>query len=358
MNNAAYAARTERLQQILEQSQISSLLVSQPTNILYLSGFRGSFGWLVVTPQRRYIVSDFRYADRNAAEVEPGYEFVDASGRRLYDDVLPSLGLRAPLAFEAQTVTFHDAAMLDASGYELVPTVDLVEDLRAIKEPAEIEAIRASTRVTERVFSELLPLLDGNITELDLAAEIEYRARKHGASACSFSPIIASGVHSSMPHYAPGPHKLQPGPLTIDLGVVLDDYCSDMTRTVFYKDCPPKWREIYKLVKLAKDEAFKAIRPGVSAREVDAVARNVISDAGFGEYFRHGLGHGVGLPFKGKPILNWTSEDVLAAGHVASDEPGIYLPGEGGVRIEDLFAVTDHGADNLNELSCELQVVG
>lgn len=353
-----YSTRTERVQQILANSGIGALLVSQPTNILYLSGFRGSFGWLVLRQSKRYIVSDFRYADRIAAEVDGSYEFVDASGRGLYTDVLPALGLAQPLGFEAQHVSFHDSVMLDGTGYELVPTVDLIEDLRAIKEPGEVEAIRASTRVTEAIFRELLPLLNDSITELDIAAEIEYRARKHGASACSFSPIVASGVHSSMPHYAPGPHRLHPGPLTLDLGVVLNDYCSDMTRTVFYKDVPPRIREIYDLVNLAKDEAFRAIRPGIPAREVDAVARKVITDGGYGDYFRHGTGHGVGLPFKGKPVLNWTSEDVLTAGHVASDEPGIYLPGEGGVRIEDLFVVTEDGAENLNELSCELQVVG
>ncbi|MDQ3023578.1 MAG: Xaa-Pro peptidase family protein [bacterium] len=352
-----HAARTMRVQQILTDSAIGSLLVSERTNILYLSGFGGSFGWLVITPRRQYIVSDFRYADRIAAEVDPSYEYVDASGKRLYDDVLPSLGLGSPLGFEALSVNFHDAALLDATGIELVPTVELVEELRAIKDPAEVEAIRASQRLTEKIFGELLPLIRPNITELDIAAEIEYRARKHGASGCSFSAIIASGVHSSMPHYSPGQHKLQPGPLTIDLGVVLDNYCSDMTRTVFYKDCTPKWKDVYEVVNHAKDEAFAAIRPGVAARDVDAVARKVITDAGYGEYFRHGLGHGVGLPFKGKPILNWTSDDVLAVGHVASDEPGIYLPGEGGVRIEDLFVVTDDGAENLNELSTELSVI-
>jgi Xaa-Pro aminopeptidase len=354
-----YAARTAQVQEILANSGIGALLVSQPTNMLYLSGFRGSYGWLVLTPQRRYIISDFRYADRIAAEVEPGYEFVDASGgQRLAETVLPRLGLPGPLGFEAQHVSFHDSVMLDGSGYELVPTVDLVEDLRAVKEPVEVEAMRASTRVTEAIFRELLPLLSDDITELDLAAEVEYRARKHGASACSFSAIIASGVHSSMPHYAPGPHKLQPGPLTIDMGVVLNDYCSDMTRTVFYKDCPPKWREIYNLVNAAKDAAFAAIKPGVPARDVDAVARNIITEAGYGDYFKHGLGHGLGLPFKGKPTLTWTSEDILTAGHVASDEPGIYLPGEGGVRIEDIFVVTENGAENLNELSCELVIAG
>jgi Xaa-Pro aminopeptidase len=354
-----YLARTRRVQEILANSGIGALLVSHPTNILYLSGFRGSYGWLVLTQSRQYIVSDFRYADRITAEVEPSYEFVDASGgRRLYDDVLPALGLPAPLAFEALHVSFHDSALLDGAGIEIVPTVDLIEDLRAIQESEEVEAIRAAQRVGEAIFSELMPLIGPDITELDIAAEIEFRARKHGASACSFAPIIASGVHSSMPHYSPGPHKLQPGPLTIDLGVVLNHYCGDMTRTVFYKDCPPKWPEVYELVNRAKDAAFAAIRPGVAARDVDAVARNIITKAGYGEFFRHGLGHGVGLPFKGKPTLTWTSDDVMQAGHVASDEPGIYLPGEGGVRIEDLFVVTETGAENLNELSCELSVVG
>jgi Xaa-Pro aminopeptidase len=352
-----FAARTDRIRERISEGGLGALLVSQRTNCLYLSGFRGSAGWLVITPQRQYIITDFRYHERVRAEVDPSYELVDSSGLSLADDVLPKLGIDGALGFEGEHVSFFEATQLDSAGLELVPTQGLVEELRAVKEPAEVDAIRTAQRLGETIFGELLPLIDGNITELDLAAEIEYRARKHGATACSFSPIIASGVHSAQPHAAPSRQRLAPGPLTIDLGVVLDDYCSDMTRTVFYKDCPPRLREVYELVRRAKDAAFEAIAPGVPARDVDAVARNIITDAGYGEYFRHGLGHGLGLPFKGVPVLHWASEDVLAVGNVASDEPGIYIPGEGGVRIEDLFVVTEGGAENLNELGTELIVL-
>lgn len=357
-----YAKRIDYLLGKFENARIEALLVSQSTNILYLCGFRGSAGSLLLTPRQRYILTDFRYHERVRREVDPSYELVDISGQQL-GAVLPRLlagSAVTRLGFEADVVSFQQHLHLaQMPEIELIPTVGLVDDLRAIKDPWEIERMYAATRLGERILSELLPLINAETTEADLAAEIEYRARKYGATACSFSPIIASGANAAQPHAGFTQKKIEPAaPLIIDLGVVLNDYCSDMTRTVFLGDCPPKWVKIYDLVRAAKGLAFLAIHPGVPARDVDAVARKFFTDAGYGEYFGHGLGHGVGLPFKGAPVLHWASDDVLMAGHVASNEPGLYLPGEGGVRIEDLFHLTAAGPQYLNTLTTELTVLG
>jgi len=358
-----YQQRTDRIAGLLHSMGLDGLLVTHPTNYLYLAGFRGSAGCLLIRPKQHYILTDFRYHERVRREVDPGYELVDTSGLSLADDVLPRL-LTEPAPFrlgvEAEYITYETFAGLAAiPGVELQPVSGVVDGLRAIKDTGEIEAIRSSQLLTERIYSEILRLVGPDITEADLAAEVEYRARKHGASATSFPPIIAGGERAAQPHAGVSPEKIAPGvPLIIDMGVVLNDYCSDMTRTVFLRDCPQKWERVYNLVREAKDLAFGAIRPGVPAADVDKVARDHITAAGYGEMFRHGLGHGVGLPFKGAPVLHWASTDVLAPGHVASNEPGIYLPGEGGVRIEDLLYVTQTGAEYFNQLGTELTVLG
>jgi Xaa-Pro aminopeptidase len=344
-----FRPRVDRLLARLEAEGLDALLVTHLVNMRYLSGFNGSAGALLLTAGGQYLLTDFRYLEKAAAEADRLFEVVDISGLDYSAATLPTLlHEQAAIGYEAEHVSValfqHWEA---ASVLHYRPTLGWVEELRAIKEPREVELIRASTRLTERIFVELLGLVGNDTAEADLAAEIEFRARKYGAEACSFSPIIASGERSSQPHAGFSRQRL-----------TLDGYCSDMTRTVFYKSCPPRWEQLYNVVNTAKDLAFAAIRPGIPARDVDAVARQYITAHGYGEAFRHGLGHGVGMPFKGAPILHWTSADVLQMGHVASNEPGIYLPGEGGIRIEDLFVVTETGADNLNELSCEVTVVG
>ena len=356
-----YEKRIAALRARLAGAGLPALLVSHPTNMLYLSGFRGSAGYLLITERERLILTDFRYHERVRREVDPGYELFDISGMNVGADVLPELTARLGLqriGFETEYVTVKLLEQLRAGGVNLEPTDGWVEGLRETKDSGEIVKLRSATLLTERLFGELLAVIAPGVRECDLAAEFVYRALKAGASGVSFAPIIASGVNSALPHHGTGNSELVPAaPLTIDIGLILDDYCSDMTRTVFIGDCPPRWREVYAVVLEAKDRALPAIRPGVLARDVDKVARDYISAQGFGEYFGHGLGHGVGLPFKGAPILHWASGDLLKAGHVASNEPGIYLPGEGGVRIEDLFVVTETGADYLGQLDTKLMVL-
>lgn len=346
----------------LECEGVDALLVSSLPNIFYLSGFTGSTAALLLTQQQGFFLTDFRYHGRVRSQTSGNWEIADTSNSPLRE-LLPQLaaqhGLRR-IALEAEQINL--ATYLDlqaAGGPEYVPTRGWVEDLRRVKDAGEIAKLQAAESLGERIYSELLPLLGPDTTEADIAAEIEYRARLYGASACSFSPIIASGVHSSMPHAGYSSDKLVPGtPLTIDLGVVLDGYCSDMTRTVFFKDCPQRWEQIYNLVDLAQRTAFERLRPGVTGREADAYAREVIDDAGFGEYFGHGLGHGVGIQIHESPRLSKAEQRVLEPGNVTSLEPGIYIPGEGGVRIENLIWFTDDGVRSFNQLGTELTVVG
>lgn len=358
-----FSNRVDRLLQRMSADGVSALLVTNIPNIYYLSGFTGSTAMLLLTAQKRYFITDFRYHTQFEQEVDRSYELFDNSGKDILRDTFPAIGAAAcgpKIAFEADHASFTLGRRLSDSDFaSFVPTSSWVEELRMVKDSAELDKIRAAVLINERIFQEVLGCVNADATEADLAAEIEYRALKHGCSGVSFSPIVASGPNSSKPHARFTQSKLVPGtPLTFDMGMKLNGYCSDMTRTVFFKDCPPKWEQIYGIVKQAKDSAHAAIRPGLKGKEVDAVAREIISAAGYGEYFGHGLGHGVGIEVHEAPRLARVGEIPLAPGHVVTNEPGIYLPGEGGIRIEDMAVVTADGAENFNTLPTDVEVVG
>jgi Xaa-Pro aminopeptidase len=358
-----HEARIQRLRSRLASEELDALLVTALPNIYYLSGFTGSTAVVVVTRNHAWFITDFRYHEQVGEQVPDIFTLVDNTGRKLLREVLPSLADSAELrqvGFESQQLThalFSKLAEVDSM--QFVPTDGWIEELRIVKDAEEIERLRASVRLNERVFTELLDLIGPEVTEADLAAEIHYRALKYGAKGYSFEPIIASGTHSAKPHAGYSTARLVPGqPLTIDMGLLLDGYCSDMTRTVFYRDCPPQWEKIYTTVREAKDRAFAEIRPGRLGKEIDAVARELINGAGYEGKFEHGLGHGVGVEVHEQPTLSSVGERKLEPGMVVTDEPGIYLAGEGGVRIEDMVVVRADGAENLNELDTELRVVG
>ncbi len=358
-----YSARIEKLLARLSSDGLSSVLITNLPNIYYLSGFTGSTAMLLITPEKRFFITDFRYHTQVALEVDPSFELLDNTGKDILRDTLPALGTGvtgARIGFESDSASFTLGARLkDSSFAEFVPTNGLVEKLRMVKDSGELERIRAAVLINERIYQEVLGFVGPDVSEIDLAAEIEYRALKHGCSGVSFSPIVASGPNSAKPHARFSTDKLTPAsPLTFDMGMKLNGYCSDMTRTVFFKDCPPKWEAIYNVVRNAKDSAHAAIRPGLTGREVDAVARDIITAAGYGELFGHGLGHGVGIEVHEGPRLARIGEIPLEAGHVVTNEPGIYLPGEGGIRIEDMAVVTADGAENFNTLPTDIQVVG
>lgn len=332
-------------------------------NIFYLTGFEGSSAYLLVTPSARVFITDSRYLEKVSGTLSD-WEIADISGKKLPDlfaFLNGKLGI-SKLGFEAGQVPYATAEKLreDFAPVSLVATNGVVEDMRVIKEDEEVSLIKEAIRINEDCFDYLMTLLSDDVTERDLAAEFEYALRKRGALLSSFPPIIAAGANASKPHAGFTDQKLLPGaPLTIDIGVFYRGYCSDMTRTVFYKDCPEIWRKRYEAVLAAKNAAQDYVRAGQTGEEVDAVARRTIIEAGFErDVYTHGLGHGIGIEIHESPRFAVGFTGDIPSGAVLSCEPGIYVPGEGGIRIEDLVLVKENGAVNLNNLNTALKVVG
>lgn len=336
---------------------VEALLVGSPHNRRYLTGFSGSAGWALVTPEAAVLLVDFRYVDQARAEA-PAFEVVEASPDPLQQlgRVLERLGVLR-VGCERDHVTLGQLERLRerAPGVEWLPVAGVVERLRAVKDEEELAAIRRAAGVAERAFREVLAEVRPGIAERDLAAELEYRMRRAGADGPAFDTIVASGPRSALPHGRAGERRLAPGDfVTFDFGARVDGYCSDCTRTVVLGRADEEQRRVYGLVRHAQEAALAAVRAGVRGREVDAAARGVIEAAGMGERFGHGTGHGVGLEVHEAPRLGRASEDVLAPGMVVTVEPGVYISGWGGVRIEDLVVVREDGAEVLTPFTKEL----
>jgi Xaa-Pro aminopeptidase len=357
-----FSARIQQVVNRLEAEGLDALLVTSIPNILYLSGFTGSTAMLLICRGQRFFLTDFRYLEQVRQQCDPSYTLIDNTNRKLIEDILPGLPNAAELTrigFESRHVVYATWEKFQAEGREFLPAPGWIEELRAVKSDAEVALLRAAVQLNERVFTELLSTITAQTTEADLAAEMVGRAIKYGAQERSFTPIIASGDHAAKPHAGFTLRQLVPGaPLTIDMGVLLNGYCSDMTRTVFYKDCPAEWARIYQTVREAKELSQAAVRPGIAGRDVHVIARDHIAAAGFGDYFNHGLGHGVGIEVHEGPSLSLAGTALLEAGNIVTVEPGIYLPGKGGIRIEDMVVVTKSGSENLNLLHTDLTVVG
>lgn len=349
---------------------IDAMLVSKLENINYLSGFTGSTAQLIITGNELFFLTDSRYYEQFKQEVMGGYQLIPFYTGTL-GGKLAELGARAGIkriGVEASALTYAQVLELqDNAGMEIAPISGVVEGLRIIKEPEEVECLRRAIRLKEEAYSDTIKLLKPEVTEAEIAAEFEYRIRLKGARASSFSPIVAFGENSCKPHASFSSRKLVPAsPLLFDLGVKLDSYCSDFTRTIFFGGVSPGWEKIYNAVLEAKDAASTLGKPGMTGTDVDRIAREIIVARGFdsyeenGEerkYFGHGLGHGVGLEVHEGPRLHSKSADILEPGMIITIEPGIYLPGQGGVRIEDMYLVTESGFENLNSLPTGLKVV-
>jgi Xaa-Pro aminopeptidase len=322
-------------------------------NVRYLTGFESTNAALLVEPDRAVLFSDFRYAER-AREVE-GAEFEETK-RYMYSD-LPAL-LPPRVVFEADAMTYANYDQLRRGGLELEPRRGLVESLRSVKEPEELDLIRQATEVTNKAYELLVEEQFSGRTEKELAWRMEELFHDCGADGIAFPVDIAAGPTAASPHAVSGERVVEEGDLVlVDAGAVVDGYCSDCTRTYAVGDVSDSLRQVYELVREAQQAGLDAVRPGVSGRDADAAARAVIADAGYGENFGHGLGHGLGLLVHEAPALRPESDEVLAAGHVVTVEPGIYLSGVAGVRIEDLVVVTDDGAEVLTSIPKELAAV-
>ena len=352
----------DRLAELLPEAELDGMLVTELTNLRYLTGYSGTNGLALIGPDRRTFVTDFRYVEQAAEEVGPSFE-----RRRAPQDLLESVSEAVPegpvrLGFEGAHVTVHAHGRLRElleDRIQLVPTSGLVERLRAVKDPGEVQRIRAATALADEALERLLSESLVRRTEREVALALEVHMRQLGARRPSFETIVAAGPHGALPHAQPREVELEPGQLVvIDWGAELDGYCSDCTRTVATGEPGERAREVYALVGAAQLAGLEAVSAGAHGREVDSVARKVIEQAGYGERFGHGLGHGVGLEIHEAPRLSQRSEDHLEAGNIVTVEPGVYLPGELGVRTEDLLLVTEGGCEILTSVSKELRVLG
>jgi Xaa-Pro aminopeptidase len=364
-------SRSAKVAQELGERGLDALLVETAINLRYLTGFTGTNGLALLTaeeadgarPVEDRFLTDFRYATQSSEQVPDAYarevvagELLDAAARSL-----PGPGGRLGFDEATLSVARHRKLLeLLPSGWELVPCAGVVERLRAVKEAGEIARIRAASELADEALRGVLETGVVGRTERDVAIELELGMRRLGAEAPSFPSIVAAGVHGALPHAWPTDEEIPPDVLvTIDWGALNDGYCSDCTRTFATGEAiADQAREVYELVLRAQERGLAAVMAGPTGREVDAVARGVIEEAGQGEHFGHGLGHGVGMEVHEAPRLSRTAgEQRLLAGNVVTVEPGVYLPGRLGVRIEDLLAVSEGGSDVLTSLPKSLTVI-
>lgn len=317
---------------------------SDAVSLFYLTGFTGE-GALLLSRDGTILLTDSRYTEQAGREV-PQLEIYETKKGYL-DEVTTAINARSigRLAIGAKRMSHYLVEQLQKKvETEIVALNDPVADLRTTKEPKELEKIEAATRLTEAALNELIDEMKIGMSEQELALRLEFIIREKGAEGVSFDLIVAAGENSALPHYRPGERKLKQGDLLLlDIGARLDGYCSDMTRVFAIGDPSNQAQEIYSLVLQANRAGIAAVRPGLSGVEVDAAAREVIVAADHGDHFGHGLGHGVGLEVHEPPRLSPLSKDELKPGMVVTVEPGVYIPGFGGVRIEDLIVVTEEG---------------
>jgi Xaa-Pro aminopeptidase len=349
-------SRADRLVELLHERELDALLVTNLVHVRYLTGFTGTNGACICGPDIRLFLTDFRYTERAAAEVE-GWEPVTVAG-----DWLGAIAekLEGRFGFEDDHLAVRILEKLKgklADGVEPVPAGGSVEELRRVKDEQELAAIAEASKLADEVWLWSVERGFAGRSEREVARSAEARIRELGGDP-SFPAIVAAGPNGALPHAEPGPREIGRGELLVfDMGAQLDGYCSDGTRTYATGDPGELGREVYEVTLRAQLASLEAVEAGAKGEEVDAVARGIIDAAGYGENFGHGLGHGVGLEVHEMPRLSPKADDVLAPNEVVTVEPGIYLPGRLGVRIEDFVVVTEHGCRNLSTLPKELQIV-
>jgi Xaa-Pro aminopeptidase len=347
------AARLDALRALFTRHQIEAMLVAQPHNVGYLSGFTGTFGQLLITRDAAYLVTDFRYTEQAAAQASL-FQVLHQNPQGMVHslhELLLRHGVRR-VGFEGNFLahdTFRTYGQVLDGAIELVPASNLVEKLRTVKDEDEIARMRQAAALADRAFAQILGSIRPGVSERQVALELEYLMKQAGASAVSFDIIVASGARSALPHGVASEKQIAKGDLvTLDFGCIVQEYCSDMTRTVVVGEPSEEQRRIYGIVFEAQARGVAAARAGLTGREADAVCRDYISTQGYGDKFGHSTGHGVGRYIHEGPALSLRGEEMLAAGMVVTIEPGIYLPGWGGVRIEDMVLITETGCEPLS----------
>jgi len=348
--------RLRKLRTSITEKGLDALLLSQPENLRYLSGFTGSSGWLLISGQNAILATDFRYVEQAKGE-SPDFEIIQTKQdlRDWLPGLVSDLGWHK-LGFEANFISYEGYHKLSKAiktkqvNLELVPTTGIVEQLRSIKEPEELGFIIKAAALADNAFEQAKAIIRPGITEREAAWEIEKILRQEGSEGMPFEIIVASGPNSALPHARPTEKTIRSGePVLIDMGARINGYCSDFSRTLFLGKADKTFREIYDIVLKAQATTIEGIKSGMAASQADQWARSIVEQAGYGDAFGHGLGHGVGLAVHEFPALGPSSSDSLADGMVFTIEPGIYLGGKGGVRIEDMVVLENGKAKVLTK---------
>ena len=349
-----------KLKAYLKEKNAAALIMSEE-NICYFTSFHSSNGYLVVTGDKAIFLTDSRYIEAAGNKIKTCDEILETKGMgKSLVPAIKALGVKTlMLESERVTVSRYNEICALFDGIDVVCDGDLdktISDIRMVKNRSEIDKIITAQRIAERAFDHILGFIKVGKTEKEVALELEYFMLKNGADGLSFETIAVSGKNSSLPHGVPSDKKIESGDfVTMDYGAITDFYHSDMTRTVAVGEVSSKQIEVYETVLEAQIKGLEAVKAGIKGKDVDAVSREIIRNKGYGDYFGHGLGHGVGVEIHELPSLNPTGEIILEEGHVVTVEPGIYLPGEFGVRIEDMAVVTKDGCENLTV--CEKKLI-
>ncbi len=348
--------RIKKLREALEKSELNFFIVTNIRNCLYLTGFTGSEGVVLITPTSVYLIVDFRHIEQAQKETKNVKILKRENALHLLLADILNKHRNEKVGFESDSITFkqHKEIKKSLSQNRLVPTLKMVEELRAVKYSDEIASVEKAVRISDEVFKHICGFVKLGISEADIAEEIEYTLKKKGASCIGFNTIALSGERSSLPHGTPSNALIKKGIMLMDFGAGFSGYNSDMTRTIFLGKATAKQKEIYNIVLKAQKIAIESVRPGVKACSIDKAARDYIIDKGYGEYFGHSTGHGVGLDIHELPNISSKSDEVLQPDMVFTIEPGIYIPGWGGVRIEDIAQVTDDGCKVITKSSKEM----
>ena len=351
--------KVEKLRKVMMEENLDGLVITNPYNRRYMTGFTGTAGVVLITNSRALFITDFRYTQQAEDQV-PSFDIIEHKEgviKEIANQVEKSAIKR--LGFEKNDLTYAIYEQYEqAIKTELIPVEGLVEKLRIIKTDEELSVMKEAARIADAAFDHILTVIKPGVTEIEVSNELEFFMRKQGATSSSFDIIVASGYRSALPHGVASEKKIKKGELvTLDFGALYKGYCSDITRTVAVGEISDELEKIYDTVLQAQLKGVEGIKAGITGREADALTRDYIKEEGFGEYFGHSTGHGLGLEVHEGPGLSFRTDQVLEPGMVVTVEPGIYVPNVGGCRIEDDIIITKDGNERLNHSPKELIIL-
>lgn len=341
--------KIEKLRALMEKKNLDAFIVTSAQNRRYISGFTGSAGLLIITKSKQLFITDFRYMEQ-ATEQAPDFEIIEHKQSIIQEAAAQLLKEGAQQAgFEHEDVTFALYQQFqNAVHADLIPASGLIEELRLIKSEAELAIMKTAAEIADAAYTHILTFVKPGMKEIEVSNELEFFMRKQGATQSSFDTIVASGYRSALPHGVASDKEIQKGELvTLDYGALYNGYCSDITRTFAVGEISDKLREIYDIVLEANLRGVAGVKPGITGKEADALTRDYINEKGYGQYFGHSTGHGLGMDVHESPALSFRSDTVLKPGMVVTVEPGIYIPEVGGCRIEDDLVLTADGSERL-----------